>query len=156
MCLAEEAALLQAQEATAIEGKVLVAKQLRGPVEQKLGHVAADDYLWDLLHRHGWKKKAPRPGHPKGEARKEKRAVVKKQMLRERASAFSAVCPLAGETYSLVTPVCSAAAMSGVAARAQRNLCTRAGSVVCRWGRLAQKQGARGAKQHSFGTAATL
>ncbi|MBD0298820.1 MAG: IS630 family transposase [Nitrososphaera sp.] len=44
---------------------------------------------------------------PKG-----KRAVVKKQMVREHTYAFSAVCPLKGESYSLISPLCNTAAMN--------------------------------------------
>ena len=29
------------------------------------GKGVSDDYLWDLLKRNGWKKKMPRPHHPK-------------------------------------------------------------------------------------------
>jgi transposase len=75
----EEAALLQSWETTALEGGVLVAKQLREAVEQKVGHTISDDYLWDLLNRHGWRKKAPRPQHPKAEEVKEKRETFKKK-----------------------------------------------------------------------------
>jgi len=38
--------------------------------------------------------------------------VVKKQMVREHTYAFSAVCPLQGESYSLLSPVCNTAAMN--------------------------------------------
>lgn len=79
MCFAEEEQILQSWEAVALEGGVLVAKQLREAVEQKLGHNVSDDYLWDLLHRHGWSKKAPRPEHPQAEDAKEKREVFKKK-----------------------------------------------------------------------------
>lgn len=75
----EEQALLQSWEATALEGGVLVAKQLRKEVEKKLGHKVSDDYLWDLLHRHGWRKKAPRPEHPKAEEVKQQREAFKKK-----------------------------------------------------------------------------
>lgn len=81
MCFEEEEQLLQSWEAAALEGGVLVAKQLRRAVEQKLGHKVSDDYLWDLLHRHGWSKKAPRPEHPKAEEAKEKREAFKKKYL---------------------------------------------------------------------------
>ena len=33
-------------------------------------------------------------------------------MVREHTYAFSAVCPLAGESYSLITPVCNTASMN--------------------------------------------
>jgi transposase len=76
----EEEQLLESQIETALEGKVLVAKQLRAVVEGKVGHRVSDDYLFDLLHRHGWSKKAPRPEHPKAEgAVKEQRESLKKK-----------------------------------------------------------------------------
>jgi hypothetical protein len=44
---------------------------------------------------------------PKG-----KRATVKKQLIREHTYAFSAMCPIEGESYSHITPVCNTAAMN--------------------------------------------
>lgn len=75
----EEAALLQSWEATALQGEVLVAKQLRTVVEEKVGHRVSDNYLWDLLRRQGWKKKAPRPQHPKAAEVQQKREAFKKR-----------------------------------------------------------------------------
>jgi transposase len=77
----QEAGLLQSWEAMALEGSVLVAKQLREAVEQKVGQAVSNDYLWDLLHRHGWTKKAPRPQHPKAEQVAEQREAFKKKSL---------------------------------------------------------------------------
>jgi transposase len=81
MSFAAEEALLQHWAAPALEGKVLVAKQLKEAVEEKLGHKVCEDYLWDLLHRHGWSKKAPRPEHPKGQKASEQRGAFKKKSL---------------------------------------------------------------------------
>ena len=75
----QEEELLQTWTATALEGGVLVAKQLRAAIVQKTGHSVSDDYLWDLLHRHGWSKKAPRPQHSKAEQAKEQREAFKKK-----------------------------------------------------------------------------
>mgnify|MGYP006159892637 CR=1 FL=1 len=81
LSLEAEEELLQSWEATALEGGVLVAKQLRKEVERKVGHQVSDDYLWDLLHRHGWSKKAPRPEHPKaGEVKAQREAFKKKSL----------------------------------------------------------------------------
>lgn len=79
MSVEEEQALLQSQEATALKGEVLVAKHLREAVENKVGHAVSDDYRWDLLNRQGWRKKAPRPEHPKAAEVKEKREAFKKK-----------------------------------------------------------------------------
>jgi hypothetical protein len=38
--------------------------------------------------------------------------VVQKQIVREHTYAFSAVCPLEGASYSLISPVCNTAAMN--------------------------------------------
>ncbi|MBD0288394.1 MAG: winged helix-turn-helix domain-containing protein [Flavisolibacter sp.] len=70
---------MQTQIATALQGGVLVAKQLREGVEKKVGHSGSDDYLWGLLNQHGCSKKAPRPEHPKAEAAKEKTEAFKKK-----------------------------------------------------------------------------
>jgi transposase len=77
----QEDQLLQSWEATALEGGVPVAKQLREAVEKKVGHAVSHDYLWGLLHRHGWTKKAPHPEHPKAAEVKEKREAFKKKSL---------------------------------------------------------------------------
>jgi transposase len=80
MSFKEEEERLQSQAAIALQGKVLVAGQLRSVVAQKMGHAVWDDSLWDLLHRHGWSKKAPRPQHPKADEQvKEQRKAFKKK-----------------------------------------------------------------------------
>jgi transposase len=86
MSLQDEQQLLATQTATALQGKVLVAKQLRQAVEQKVGHSVSNDYLWDLLDRHGWTKKAPRPEHPKAAQVEDKRAAFKKKHLNSLAA----------------------------------------------------------------------
>jgi DDE superfamily endonuclease len=44
---------------------------------------------------------------PKG-----KRAQVKRQLIREHTYAFSAVCPLDGDSYSIIAPLCNTASMN--------------------------------------------
>lgn len=61
----QEAALLQTIEQKAAKGLVKTANDVRSLVESKVGRKVSDDYLWDLLKRNGWKKKMPRPHHPK-------------------------------------------------------------------------------------------
>jgi hypothetical protein len=78
LSFAAEEALLQDCTQPALEGEVLVAKQLRKVVEQKVGRRVSANYLWDMLHRHGWSKKAPRPEHPKAGDVQEKREAFKK------------------------------------------------------------------------------
>ena len=61
----EEAALLQAIEQKAAKGLIKTANDIRLLVENRVGKKVSDDYLWDLFKRNGWKKKMPRPHHPK-------------------------------------------------------------------------------------------
>lgn len=65
LSLSEEAALFSSLESLASKGLIKTANDIRVVVERKAGKPVSDDYLWDLLHRNGWKKKMPRPHHPK-------------------------------------------------------------------------------------------
>ena len=60
-----ESELLDTIEQKAVKGLIKTANDIRGIVEAKVGKAVSDDYLWDLLNRNGWKKKMPRPHHPK-------------------------------------------------------------------------------------------
>jgi transposase len=64
LSIEEERALLEAVESKAEQGHIKTANDIRAMVEAKVGKAVSDDYLWDLLKRHGWKKKMPRPHHP--------------------------------------------------------------------------------------------
>lgn len=61
----EEAILFSSLEQQAFKGLIKTANDIRSLVEKKVGREVSDDYLWDLLNRNGWKKKMPRPHHPK-------------------------------------------------------------------------------------------
>ena len=65
LSLEEERLLLKSIEAKAMKGAILTAKEIKKEVENKVKREVSEDYLWDLFKRHGWKKKAPRPKHPK-------------------------------------------------------------------------------------------
>jgi transposase len=60
-----ESELLDTIEQKAAKGLIKTANDIRVLVESKVGKAVSDDYLWDLLNRNGWKKKMPRPHHPK-------------------------------------------------------------------------------------------
>jgi transposase len=78
--LKQEEELLEAAKQRALKGELLAAKQLCCRVEEQTAGTVCDDYRWDLLHRHGWSKKAPRPQHPKAEEKvKEQREAFKKK-----------------------------------------------------------------------------
>src|SRR5436189_176951 len=53
--------------ARALRGEVVTASSLRPAVEDTLGHAVSASYLRDLLHRHDWRKLAPRPRHPEAD-----------------------------------------------------------------------------------------
>ncbi len=69
--LEEEKELLKKISDKALQGLILTALDMRDEVEKKIGKKVSDDYLWDLFHRHGWKKKAPRPSHPRSNKREQ-------------------------------------------------------------------------------------
>lgn len=67
----EELKLMDRFTEDAIQGKLITANHIREITEKKIGRKVSDDYLWDLFHRHGWKKKKPRPSHPKSNKQKQ-------------------------------------------------------------------------------------
>ena len=67
MSLEDEEKMMNELKILAKEGKILVAKHIRKIVEERLGKAVSDDYIWDLFKRHNWKKKMPRPEHPKAD-----------------------------------------------------------------------------------------
>jgi transposase len=71
MSVAEEAALLESIRTEAERGEIVGAFWLRELVEKKLGRKVSKDYLYDLLHRHGWRKVVPRPRHPNADVEKQ-------------------------------------------------------------------------------------
>ncbi len=68
MTIEEEAKLLSEIEEKALAGEILIYQNIKGIVEDKIGKKVSDDYIWDLLKRHKWTKKVPRPSHPKADA----------------------------------------------------------------------------------------
>jgi len=63
--------MMKALEKEAQAGKIITMNDIRKVVEKKVGQSVSDDYLWDLFKRHNWKKKAPRPQHPKKQQAKQ-------------------------------------------------------------------------------------
>ena len=69
----EEIALMEELKKKAESGQIHSAAAIRKHVESKVGNEVSDDYLWDLFNRHGWKKKMPRPHHPKSDKAAQKK-----------------------------------------------------------------------------------
>ena len=67
LTLEEEAALLEDLRARAGEGLLITAKAVRSQAQACLGHPVSEDYAYDVLHRHDWRKIAPRPTHPESD-----------------------------------------------------------------------------------------
>jgi transposase len=65
LSISQEEELFRSIEQKAAKGLIKTANDMRSLVESKVGKSVSDDYLWDLLNRNGWKKKMPRPHHPK-------------------------------------------------------------------------------------------
>jgi transposase len=65
MSLEEEREFLAQHLALAQSVDVLTAKHLHPALCRKLGQEVSLDYVYKLLHRHEWRKLAPRPHHAK-------------------------------------------------------------------------------------------
>jgi len=67
LSLEAEKSLMKSIESDALSGQILTFKHMKKHVENRVGKIVSDDYIWDLFSRHGWKKKSPRPYHPKAD-----------------------------------------------------------------------------------------
>jgi transposase len=67
MTAEEEKTFLAPFFATAAVGGMLVVSEVQKAYEKKIGRRVGNSTIYDLLHRHGWRKIAPRPSHPKGD-----------------------------------------------------------------------------------------
>jgi transposase len=65
MTVAEEKALLARFAHAAGAGELLNIHDLKAAYEKAIGHPTSDSTVYNLLHRHGWRKLMPRPFHPK-------------------------------------------------------------------------------------------
>lgn len=64
----QEARLIEPFEAVAREGGVLEVGPIKAAYECEIGHAVPKSTVYRMLARHGWRKLAPRPRHPKGDA----------------------------------------------------------------------------------------
>jgi transposase len=64
MTLAAEEALLARFAKAAGAGEMLNIHDLKAAYEKAIGHKTSDSTVYNLLHRHGWRKLMPRPFHP--------------------------------------------------------------------------------------------
>lgn len=63
----EEDALLKGFFDKAKEGGVLVVSEIKRAYERKVGRPVNKTIVYRMLERHGWRKIAPRPHHPKAD-----------------------------------------------------------------------------------------
>jgi transposase len=66
--------------ARAERGEIATAAEIKQAFERRVGHEVEESTIYRLLNRHGWRKLAPRPRHPK--SNKEAQEQVKKTLQR--------------------------------------------------------------------------
>ncbi len=77
LSLEEERAFLQPFFSRAERGEIATAQEIQQALEAQVQHEVHLSSVYRLLHRHGWRKLAPRPRHPKANP-KEQDAFQKK------------------------------------------------------------------------------
>jgi len=65
MTLEEESSFLKRFEEKAGQGALLVIHEIKAALEKHLGRSLHKTTVYRILYRHGWRKLAPRPSHPK-------------------------------------------------------------------------------------------
>ena len=71
LTLDEERNLLEQIRSKAEQGSIITASAVKVRIEDKTGKAVSEDYIYDVLHRHGWRKVMPRPRHPKADNEKQ-------------------------------------------------------------------------------------
>ena len=61
----EEASWLEGFRESGQAGGILEVSKIQAAFEERVGRKVAKSTVYDLLHRHGWRKITPRPRHPK-------------------------------------------------------------------------------------------
>jgi transposase len=67
LTLSEEKALLGGFLSAAAAGGVLVVDEVKAAYERRLGRTVPKSTVYRMLARHGWRKIAPRPRHPRND-----------------------------------------------------------------------------------------
>src|SRR5439155_11001045 len=73
----QEQALLQPFYARAARGEIATVEEIHHAFEAQVQHSVHSNSIYRLLHRHGWRKLAPRSRHPKAN-QEEQEAFQKK------------------------------------------------------------------------------
>ena len=63
----QERALVESFEVKARAGGLLVVSDIHAAYEREVGHAVPKSTIYRMLARHGWRKVAPRPRHPKND-----------------------------------------------------------------------------------------
>lgn len=71
MSIKAESEFLEGLEQAGNEGQILEISLVKSKLEIKLGKKIAKSSVYELLHRHGWRKVAPRPYHPSKDIEKQ-------------------------------------------------------------------------------------
>jgi transposase len=79
LSLAEERAFLAPFFECAAKGQVATADEIQRALEAQLGHTVHPSTVYRLLQRHNWRKRVPRPMHPKADL--EQQTAFKKTSL---------------------------------------------------------------------------
>ena len=80
LSLADEAAFLAPFFERAAKGQVATRHEIQAALEARLGSSVHHSVVYRLLHRHGWRKLAPRSRHPKADTAEQE--AFKKTSLR--------------------------------------------------------------------------
>ena len=67
MTVDEERLFLSSFLKKSARGEILVVSEIKNAYEKEVGHRVPKSTIYRIVARHGWRKVAPRPHHPKGD-----------------------------------------------------------------------------------------
>lgn len=86
-CIEEEAAILAPFKAQAEKGELVEISEIANAYQNRVDHPIGKGQVYNVLHRHGWRKVMPRSRHPQ-KASEEKVAASKKEDYRRNAKSY--------------------------------------------------------------------
>lgn len=82
----QEAKVLASFEEESDAGHELTVSEIRQGLESELGKETPANYVYRVLHRHGWRKVMPRPKHPKAATQEEQDSSKKLKSITKNSS----------------------------------------------------------------------
>ncbi len=79
--LRQKAELLKQFRVKAAEGQIIDIAEIKASYEEAVGHTIGSGQIYQVLHRHNWRKVMPHSKHPKKSSKKESPTILDRKVV---------------------------------------------------------------------------